>query len=56
MYLVRFVNHTKSGTALIETGDLLYYGMYLNFEGLEPIEKIEKVEIFLVSPNETGYT
>jgi len=30
--------------------------MYLNFEGLERIEGVEGVEIFLVSPNEAGCT
>ena len=30
---------------------VIYYGMYLNFEAFKGIEKIEKVEIFLVFPN-----
>ena len=33
---------------------VIYYGMYLNFEAFKGIEKIEKVEIFLVFPNPMG--
>ena len=33
---------------------VIYYRMYLNFEAFKGIEKIEKVEIFLVFPNPMG--